>query len=95
MIHILITLFLHHPRVGTSNAQDRAQGIVRLYRRITSDNVKDYADHIPRDVVSLDRNEEIVVMRGVVTQSSGVTTINMVPKVIPPIDDKYNIYRHV
>lgn len=69
---------------------------MRLNRRITSDNVKDYADHIPRDVVSLDRNEEIVVMRGVVTQSSGVTMINMVPKVIPPIDDKYNMQnRHV
>ena len=63
---------------------------MRLNRRITSDSVNDYADHIPRDVVSLDRNEEIVIRRGIVTQSSGVTMINMVPKVIPPIDDKYN-----
>lgn len=63
---------------------------MRLNRRITSENVRDYAEHIPRDVVSLDRNEEIVIVRGIVTQSSGVTTVNMVPQVVPPIDDKYN-----
>lgn len=67
------------------SAQDRERGIVRLHRRVMSEDVRDYADHVPRDEVSLDKNEQLVIRRGIVTQSSGTTTIKMMVKVIPPV----------
>lgn len=66
------------------SAQDREQGIMRLHRRVMSEDVRDYADHVPRDEVALDKNEQVVIRRGIVTQSSGTTTVKMMVKVYNP-----------
>ena len=52
-----------------------------MHRRVTSQDVEDYASHIPGDVVALDREEDIVYKKGVLTHSEGVSTVKMMPEV--------------
>ena len=56
-------------------------GIMRMHRRITSEDVEDYSSHIPGDVVALDREEDIVYKRGVMTHSEGVSTVKVLQEV--------------
>ena len=64
-----------------ANAQDQAEGIVKMHRKVTSKDVKDYSAHVPGDVVALDREEDIEYKKGTMTHSSGVSTIKMMPQV--------------
>ena len=41
------------------SAQDEMDGVMKMHRRVTSKDVKDYSSHIPRDVVTLDQEEDI------------------------------------
>ena len=52
-----------------------------MHRRVTSQDVEDYSSHMPGDVVALDREEDIVYKKGVLTHSEGVSTIKMMPEV--------------
>ena len=64
-----------------ANAQDEAEGIVKMHRKITSKDVEDYSSHIPGDVVALDKEEDIEYKKGVMTHASGASTIKMMPQV--------------
>ena len=61
------------------DAQDKAEGVLKMHRRVTSKDVEDYASHIPGDVVASDKEEDIVYKKGVLTHSAGVSTIKMMP----------------
>ena len=52
-----------------------------MHRKVTSEDVEDYSSHVPGDVVALDREEDIEYKKGVMTHSSGVSTIKMMPEV--------------
>ena len=54
---------------------------MKMHRKVTSDDVEDYSSHVPGDVVALDREEDIEYKKGVMTHSSGVSTIKMMPEV--------------
>ena len=56
-------------------------GIMRMHRRVKSRDVEDYSSHIPGDVVALDREEDIVYKRGVLTHSEGVSTVKVLQQV--------------
>ena len=52
-----------------------------MHRRVTSEDVEDYSSHVPGGDVALDREEDIVYKRGVLTHSEGVTTLKLMPQV--------------
>ena len=52
-----------------------------MHRKVTSKDVEDYSSHVPGDVVALDREEDIEYKKGVLTHSSGVSTIKIMPEV--------------
>jgi hypothetical protein len=62
------------------SAQDKMDGVIKMHRRVTSEDVKDYASHIPGGDVALDREEDIVYRKGVLTHSEGVSTVKMMPQ---------------
>ena len=45
----------------------------------SSKDVEDYASHIPGNVVALDKEEDIVYKKGVLTHSAGVSSVKMMP----------------
>ena len=65
----------------SASAQDKANGIVKMHRKVTSDNVQDFSTHIPKDDVAVNKDEDIVYRRGVLTHSAGVTTAKIMPVV--------------
>ena len=65
------------------NAQDETDGEMKMHRRVTSEDVEDYSSHIPRDVITLDQEEDIVYRKGVLTHSEGVSTVKMMQQVSP------------
>ena len=71
---------IEHCRYEAS-AQDEAEGVVRMHRRVTSEDVEDYSSHIPGDVVALDREEDIVYKKGVLTHSAGFSTVKILQQV--------------
>ena len=52
-----------------------------MHRQVTSANVEDYSSHIPGDDIALDREEDIVYKKGVLTHSEGVSTVKLMPQV--------------
>ena len=68
------------PRYDVS-VQDEIDGVLRMHRRVTSEDVEDYSSHIPGDDVALDREEDVVYRKGVLTHSEGVTTLKLMPQV--------------
>ena len=54
---------------------------MKMHRRVTSDDVEDYSSHIPRDVITLDQEEDIVYKKGVLTHSEGFSTVKMMQQV--------------
>ena len=54
---------------------------MRMHRRITTADVKDFAVHTPQDEVDVVREEDIVYTRGVLTHGSGVTTTRILLQV--------------
>ena len=56
-------------------------GVKKMHHRVTSEDVEDYSSHIPRDVVALDQEEDIVYRKGVLTHSEGVSTVKMMQQV--------------
>ena len=64
-----------------ASAQDIENGVLRMHRRITSGDVKRYTSHIPGDEVELDKEEDIVFKKGVLTRASGTTSCKLMTKV--------------
>ena len=58
-----------------------AQGTVTMHRTIDTAHVEDYSTHIPSDVATLDKEEDLVFNQGVLTSATGVTTVKMLPEV--------------
>ena len=56
-------------------------GVKKMHRRVTSEDVEDYSSHIPKDVVTLDQEEDIVYRKGVLTHSEGVSTVKVMQQV--------------
>ena len=52
-----------------------------MHRKITSNDVEDYASHIPPEEVELNKEEDITYQNGVLTSASGVTSCKLMPKV--------------
>ena len=52
-----------------------------MHRRVTSEDVEDYSSHIPKNLVTLDQEEDIVYRKGVLTHSEGVSTVKMMQQV--------------
>ena len=52
-----------------------------MHRTITSDDVENYASHIPADEVKLNKEEDIMYQNGVLKYASGVTSCKLMPKV--------------
>ena len=63
------------------SVQDEMDGIMRMHRRVKSEDVEDYSSHIPGDVVALDQEDDIVYKRGVLTHSEGVSTVKVLQQV--------------
>ena len=53
-----------------------------MHRTVTSNDVKGYASHIPGEEVELDKEEDIVYKKGVLTQASGTTSCKLMTQVI-------------
>ena len=52
-----------------------------MHRRVTFDDVKGYASHIPGEEVEMDKEEDIVYKKGVLTHASGTTSCKLLTKV--------------
>ena len=72
--------FIYHSY--NASAQDIQNGVLRMHRTVTSNDVKGYASHIPSEEVELDKQEDMVYKKGVgLTHASGTTTCKMMTKV--------------
>ena len=52
-----------------------------MHRRITSEDVKGYASHIPGQEVELDKEEDLVFKKGVLTRASGTISCKLMTQV--------------
>ena len=64
-----------------ASAQDKADGTVKMHRKIVSGDVEDYATHIPGDVADLNKEEDMVYTKGVLMHANGISTVKMMPEV--------------
>ena len=65
-----------------------------MHRTVTSNDVKGYASHIPGEEVELDKEEDLVYKKGVLTHASGTTSCKLMTKVIQLISAKYTSSHH-
>ena len=65
----------------TASVQDIRDGIVRMNRKVTSKDVKDYASHLPGEEVDMESEENIVYRRGILTHSDGTMKAKLMGKV--------------
>ena len=52
-----------------------------MHRKIASQDVEDYATHIPGDVADMDKEEDMVYTKGVLMHANGVSQVKMMPEV--------------
>ena len=52
-----------------------------MHRKISSDDVEGYATHIPNEEVKLEKDEDLVFKKELLTQASGTTSVKLMPKV--------------
>ena len=52
-----------------------------MHRKVTSDDVEGYASHIPNEEVKLEKDEDLVFKKGLLTKASGTTSVKLMPKV--------------
>ena len=65
----------------SASAQDIENGIVRMSRKVTTDDVASYAHHLPKKEVKLDKKESMVYKKGVLVKAKGKTDLKMFQKV--------------
>ena len=56
-------------------------GIMKMHRQVTSEDVEDYSSHIPKNLVALDQEEDIVYKKGVLTHSGGFSIVKLMQQV--------------
>ena len=78
-VQILIVLIFHR---YPASVQDIEEGTLRMHRKVTSKDVEDYASHIPGEEVELDKEEDMVYKKGILTRASGTVTAKLMTKVI-------------
>ena len=61
--------------------QDTTNGVLRMHRKITTDDVESYAHHVPIQEVQLEKDEDIVYERGVLRRAKGTTQCTLMQKV--------------
>ncbi|CAI8020933.1 hypothetical protein GBAR_LOCUS12470 [Geodia barretti] len=64
----------------SASAQDVANGVVRMSRKVTNSGVKSYAHHMPKDEVTLKKKENMVYKGGVLTKAQGKTDCKLMEK---------------
>ena len=64
-----------------ASAQDKADGTVKMHCKIVSEDVEDYATHIPGDVADLNKEEDMIYTKGVLMHANGISTVKMMPEV--------------
>ena len=64
-----------------ASAQDVENGVLKMHRHVTSDDVETYSSTMPRDEVKLDKEDDIEYRQGVLTRSSGTVSLKLMPKV--------------
>jgi hypothetical protein len=64
----------------SASAQDIENGIVRMSRKVTTDDVASYAHHLPKKEVKLDKKESMVYKKGVLVKAKGKTDLKMFQK---------------
>ena len=74
-------LIFSNPCSYEASAQDRKDGVIRMHRKITSDDVEGYASHIPKEEVKLEKDEDLVFKKGLLTKASGTTSVKLMPEV--------------
>ena len=65
----------------TASLQEMKEGTLRMHRKVTSDDVEDYASHVPKDEVELDKEEDIEYQKGILTRASGTVETKLMRKV--------------
>ena len=80
-MHCVYVHIIHLNCSYEASAQDIEEGVLRMHRRITSENVKGYSSHIPGQEVDLDKEEDIVFKKGVLTHASGTTSCKLLTQV--------------
>ena len=85
--HVLSILLVHYlPMYNLcsyeASLQDIQNGVLRMHRRVTSNDVKGYASHIPGQEVDLDKEEDLVYKKGVLTHASGTASCKLMTQVI-------------
>ena len=65
----------------TASLQEMKEGTLRMHRKVTSVDVEDYASHVPKDEVELDKEEDIEYQKGILTRASGTVETKLMRKV--------------
>ena len=63
------------------SAQDKMDGVMKMHRQVTSKDVENYSSHIPKNLVALEQEEDIVYRKGVLTHSGGFSNVKMMQEV--------------
>ena len=66
----------------TASVQEMQEGTLRMHRKVTSGDVEDYASHVPKDKVELDKEEDIEYQKGILTRASGTVETKLMRKVL-------------
>ena len=64
-----------------ASAQNLENGVLKMHRRIVSGDVETYSSHLPPQEVDLEKEEDIVFKKGVLTQASGHTSVRLMRQV--------------
>ena len=64
-----------------ASVEDVENGVLRMHRTISSNDVGGYASHLPPDEVQMTKEEDIVYKKGVLSHASGSTSVKLVAKV--------------
>ena len=76
-----VVFILYTPCSYTASLQDIGEGTLRMHRKVTSKDVKDYASHTPGDEVEMNKDEDIEYKKGVLTHCNGIVTVKLMRKV--------------
>ena len=65
----------------SASAQDAANGVVRMRRTVSNDDVESYAHHLPKKEIKLKKKEDMVYKRGVLRSAKGKADVQLMQTV--------------
>ena len=80
MVFVLTILQYSAACSYTASARN-AEGTLRMHRKVTSGDMEDYASHVPKDEVEMDKEEDIEYQKGILTRASGTVETKLMRKV--------------